>query len=228
MNDLPAWAQITIALLGATNISTIVLFTFTYRQKNQELKDAKIQRLNDNLLKNTQPHIDTLYIPITKILATVESQYDEYKSAQARCLGYEIKKHLEIPKGKPEDQARIELGLLLYGNKHEAIFALVAVFQLLKDFQEKMIEEGSITYLTKDFEKRLDSFIRFLYGVNIVIQTYMLPLQEIPKEQPRVFILGTSEFEKEFYTEIDFFRSYIRELALGTTDTIQSLSKMNS
>jgi hypothetical protein len=228
MNDLPAWAQITMALLGVTNISTIVLFVFTYRQKNRELKDAKLQRLNDNLLKNTQPHIDTLYIPIIKILAKMESQYDEYKSAKARCLGYEVKKRLEIPEGKPGDQARIDLELLLHGNKHEAIFALVADFQFLKDYQEKMIEEGSISYLTKEFEKRLDSFIRFLYGVNIVIQTYMLPLQEVPKQQPRVFVLGTSEFEKEFYTEIDFFHSYIRELALGTTDTIQSLSKKNS
>jgi hypothetical protein len=72
-----------------------------------------------------------------------------------------------------------------------------------------MIEEGSISYLTKDFEKRLDSFVRFLYGVNIVIQTYMLSSEVMPKDQSRVFVLGTSEFEKELYTEIDFFLNNI-------------------
>jgi hypothetical protein len=231
MDILPLWAQIIIGIFSAgfvSSIITIVGLVLTLRQKNKELQDAKLQRLNDNLLQNTRPHIDTLYIPISKILSKLESQYDVYKSAKANCLGYEVKKRLEIAEGQPEEPARIELGHLLYGKKHDAIFALVEVFQEMRNYQEKMIIEGTIAYLTKEFEERLDFFVRFLYGANIVIHTYILAFQAVPNEQPKVFILGTSEFDKELYSEINYFRSYIRELALGTNDTIKSPSKKTS
>lgn len=223
MNTLPLWAQITICILGLINVTSIITFIFTIRQKDQELKDAKLQRLNDNLFQNTRPHIDSLYIPINKILAKLESRYDEYKAANGRCYGYEVKKNLDVSADTPESQASVELGLLLYSNRYNAILALTAAFQEMLDYQEKMIVEGTSAYLATEFEKRLNSFTRFLYGVNIVTHTYLLPLKKEPGEQAKVYVLGTPEFEKELYTEIDYIRVYIRELALGTTDTIRTL-----
>ncbi|HEX6478832.1 MAG TPA: hypothetical protein VF043_08295 [Ktedonobacteraceae bacterium] len=181
--------------------------------------------MNDHLLQNTRPHIDTLYIPINKILAKLENTYDEYKIARGRCHGYEIEKRAEVSGDAPESQASVELGLLLYGSKYKAILAFTTVSRELTSFQEKMIEEGSSTFLTTEFEKRLDSFIRFLYGVGIVAHSYLLLFKEVPEGQAEVYVLGTPEFEKEFYTEIDSMRLYIRELALGTTDTLKAPSK---
>lgn len=224
MNTLPPWAQVTIVILGAgyiPNIVSIIALVISIRQKNQELKDVKLQRLNDNLLLNTRPHINPLYIPINKILAKLESRYDEYKVARGSLHGYEVKKSADVSANAPESQASIELGLLLYGNKYDAILALTIVSQEMIDYQEKMIVEGTSAFLTLEFEKRLDSFIRFLHGVMIISHTYLLSFKAVPEEQPKVYTLGTPEFEKEFYSEIDYIRSYIRELALGTTDAIK-------
>jgi len=224
MNTLPVWAQVILYALGAGNIAniiTIVSLVITIRQKNQELKDAKLQRLNDNLLQNTRSHIDPLYIPISKILAKLESSYDEYKIARGRLHGYEVKKSAEVSADAPESQASVELGLLLSGNKYDAILALTTVTKEMIDYQEKMTVEGTSAFITSEFEKRLDSFIRFLRGMMIISHTYLLSFKAVPEEQPKVYTLGTPEFEKEFYAEIDYIRSYIRELALGTTHTIK-------
>jgi hypothetical protein len=224
MNTLSVWAQIIIGVLGAgyiANIVAIVSLVINIRQKNQELKDAKLQRLNDNLLQNTRPHIDPLYIPINKILAKLESRYDEYKIAKGRCHGYKVKKSADLSSDALESQESVELGLLLDGNKYDAILTLTTVSREMIDYQEKMIVEGTSAFLTSEFEKRLDSFIRFLRGVMIISHTYLLSFKAVPEEQPKVYTLGTPEFEKEFYSEIDYIRSYIRELALGTTDTIK-------
>jgi hypothetical protein len=227
MNTLPVWLQ--VVLLGTgyiTSIIAIVSLVITNRQKNRELKDVKLQRLNDNLLQNTRPHIDPLYIPINKILAKLESEYDKYKIARNRCYGHEVEKRHEAAEDAPESQASRDLALLLSGNKYDAILAFTSVSQELRDYQEKMIVDGTSAYLTTEFDKRLDSFIRFLYGVMIISHTYLLPFSDVPEGQVKVYILGTSEFEKEFYTEIDYLRSYIRDLALGTTDTIKALANL--
>jgi len=229
MNTLPVWLQVVFYIMGAgciTGIITIVSLVITIRQKNQELKDAKLQRLNDNLLQNTRPHIDPLYIPISKILAKLEGKYDEYKIARNRCYGHEVEKRQEAVEDAHESKASRDLTLLLSGNKYDAILAFTTVSQEMRDYQEKMIVDGTNTYLTTEFDKRLDSFIRFLYGVMIISHTYLLSFKDVPEGQARVYILGTPEFEKEFYTEIDYIRSYIRELALGTTDTIKALANL--
>lgn len=225
MNTLPVWAQITIAVLGVTNISSILTLIYTIWQKNREIKNAKLERINDNLLQNTRQHIDTLYIPINKILAKLESRYDEYKIARGSLHVYEVKKSADVSADAPESQASVELGLLLYGNKYDAILALSTVSQEMIDYQEKMIVEGTSAFLTSEFEKRLDSFIRFLRGVMIISHTYLLSFKSVPEEQPKVYTLGTPEFEKEFYAEIDYIRSYIREFTLGTTDTIKDMPR---
>jgi hypothetical protein len=225
MNTLPVWLQIGLSIFGVGNIIAIVTLVMNNRQKDQALKDAKLQRLNDNLLQNTRPHIEPLYIPINKILAKLESTYDEYKIARGRYHGYAVKKSLEVAEDVPESQASIELGLLLSGNEYDAILALTTVAQELIDYQEKMMVEGTSAYLTAEFEKRLDALIRFLRGVMIIAHTYLLSFQDVPQEQPKVYVLGTPEFEKELYTEIDYIRAYIRELALGTTDAIKAPSK---
>ena len=228
MNTLPVWLQVVLSILGASCIANsiaIVSLIINIRQKNQELKDAKLQRLNDNLLQNTRPHIKPLYIPIYKILAKLESTYDEYKIARGRYHGYAVKKSLEVAEDVPESQASIELGLLLSGKKYDAILALTTVAQELLDYQEKMVVEGTSAYLTAEFEQRLDAFLRFLRGMMIIAHTYLLLFQDVPQEQPKVYVLGTPEFEKELYTEIDSIWAYIRELALGTTDAIKAPSK---
>jgi hypothetical protein len=222
MDTLPIWAQITIGILSAgfiANLIAIISLIVGIRQKNRELKEAKLQRLNDNLLLNTRPHIDSLYIPINKLLASLELRYDEYKTALARCRGYNIKKGMEVSEDPPESQASVDLALFLSSKKYDATLAMTTICKDIINYQEKMIAEGTIAYLTKDFEKRFASFIRFLYAVNIVSHTYLLPLKEGPIEQPKVFILGEPEFEKELYGEIDYIRTYIRELALGTIET---------
>jgi hypothetical protein len=225
MNSLPVWLQIGLSIFGVGNIIAIVTLVMNNRQKDQALKDAKLQRLNDNLLQNTRSHIEPLYIPINKILAMLESSYDEYKIARGRYHGYAVKKSLEVAEDLPESQASIELGLLLSGNIYNAILALTTVAQELIDYQEKMLVEGTSAYLTAEFEKRLDAFIRFLRGMMIIVHTYLLSFQDVPQEQPKVYVLGTPEFEKELYTEIDYIRAYIRELALGTADAIKPTSK---
>src|SRR5260370_35777002 len=109
------------------------------RQKDMALKNAKLQRLNYNILKNTPPTIEPLYIPINKILAKLESTYDEYKIARGRYHGYAVEKSLEVTEDVPESQASIELGLLLSGNEYDAILAFTTVAQELIDYQEKMM-----------------------------------------------------------------------------------------
>jgi hypothetical protein len=228
MNTLPIWLQIVLSILGAgciANSIAIITLVLNFRQKNQELQDAKWQRLNDNLLQNTRPHIDPLYIPINKILAKLESKYDEYKIARGRYFGYENKKSHEEAQEVQESQASIELGQLLAGNKYDAILALMAVSKELIDYQEKMIVEGTDAYLTAEFEKQLDAFVRFLRGVMIVAHTYLLAFQDVPEGQPKVYILGTPEFEKELYIGIDAIQADIRKLALGTTDAIKAHAK---
>jgi hypothetical protein len=228
MNTLPIWLQIVLFILGAGfigNTIAIVALVINVRQKNQELQDAKQQRLNDNLLQNTRPHIDPLYIPINKILAKLESKYDEFKIARNRYRGYAVKKGLEGAEVAQKSQASVELGLLLSGNQYDAILALTLVCQELIDHQEKMIVEGTSAYLTAEFEKRVDAFTRFLRGVMMIAHTYLLSFKDVPEEQPKVYVLGTPEFEKELYTEIDDLREYIKELALGTTEAIKASSK---
>ena len=225
MNTLPVWLQIGLSIFGVGNMIAIVTLVMNNRQKDGALKEAKLQRLNDNVLQNTRPHIEPLYIPINKILAKLESTYDEYKIARGRYHGYAVKKSLEVAEDVPESQASIELGLLLSGKKYDAILALTTVAQELIDYQEKMVVEGTSAYLTAEFEKRLDAFLRFLRGMMIIAHTYLLSFQDMAQEQPKVYILGTPEFEKELYTEIDYIRASIREIALGTADAIKAPSK---
>lgn len=203
MNTLPLWAQIAIPLLSVTNISTVIISVFVYRQKDQELKDAKLQRLNDNLVQNTRPHIDPLYIPINKILAKLESGYDEYKAVKGRCHGYEVEKSRKA-EDESESELSLELGRILYAEKYSALLAFSGVAKELLEYQEKMIKEGTSAYLTAEFDEQLDSFIRFLYGVRIIIHTYLLCFKDVPEGQPKGYVLGTLEFEKEFYSEIDY------------------------
>ncbi len=225
MNTLPVWLQIVLGAGCIGNTIAIVTLVMNNRQKNREYQDAKLQRLNDHLMQNTRSHIDPLYIPINKILAKLESTYDEYKIARSRYYGYTVKKSLEGAEEAQESQASVELSLLLSSNKYDAILAFTTVCQELLAHQERMIVEGTSAYLTVEFEKRLDAFIRFLRGVMIIAHTYLLSFKDVPKEQPSVYVLGTPEFEKELYTEIDELRAYIKELALGTTEAIKAPSK---
>jgi hypothetical protein len=225
MDTLPLWAQIAITLLGVTNISSIVIFIFSYQQKNHELEEARLQRINDNLIQNTRPHIEPLYIPIGKILAKLESRYDTYKAARGRCHSYTAGKILDEFDGKTESQASIELGLLLYGGERDVIISFATASSEMMAFVEKMVDEGTVAYLTSPFKKQVDSFSWFLYGVITIVNTYLLLYQDVPKEQPKVLVLGTPEFEKEFYTRIDSIRDYINKLALGNPDPIESSSK---
>jgi len=47
---------------------------------------------NDNLLQNTRPHIDTLYIPINRFFTKLEDKYDAYKITESECLRYALNK----------------------------------------------------------------------------------------------------------------------------------------
>lgn len=219
MGSLPLWLQIIIGIISATNFIGFVTWFIENRRKDQEAKEARLQRFNDNLLQNTRNHIDPLYIPINRLISSLENKYDDYKIAGNRYYGYEAEKKLKFAHGRIEDQASIDLGLLLAKNKYDATQSFSNTIQELRDYQEKMISEGTTAYLSADFEKRFDAFIRFLYGVNVVIYTYLLSLKEGPIRQPKVYIPGEAEFEKELYGETDYIRGYIRNLALGLIDT---------
>jgi len=222
MNSLPVWLQIGLSIFGVGNIIAIITLVMNNRQKDQALKDAKLQRLNDNLLQNTRSHIEPLYIPIYRLLTKLEDKYYAYKIAESECLRYAVKKGLGLT---GESEASQELELLIYSGKHQAIIVFTTTTAELIAFLEKMAQEGLNMYLTADFEERLASFIRFLHAVINVGNSGIYMSEKEFAETPKIHKLGTPEFEKELYTEIDYIRAYIRELALGTTDAIKAPSK---
>jgi hypothetical protein len=79
MNNIPLWAQLVIAIFGSGTIGGIagaISSSFTSRQKIKELEVVNHQKIEENHRINTRQHIDTLYIPLNKILTKLSNQYD--------------------------------------------------------------------------------------------------------------------------------------------------------
>ncbi len=218
MTTLPVWAQTMIYILGAgfvANILSTVSLLVTNRQKNRELQEVKRQRINDNLLQNTRQHLDTLYIPINKGLSQLDDCYQTYKRRKGHLRSMRNGEvSVSARMSKEETYAKVQSITPAYRHfTEEALDELNEACSNFRKLMEEITQEGRDVYLPMEFDERLRSLLQLLKAA--ADDRILIASTEVDIEGN--LQIDGDNFEKRFSEDMRYLRSYIKDVALGTT-----------
>ncbi len=218
MTTIPLWAQIVIALFGGSffgALASVVVSPIVARQQIRQLEITYRQKLNDNLLQNTSQHIDTLYIPISKSLSKLDDCYKTYKRRKS-VLRSIRSGTVTISPPRPPDETRTKIHSLIPPYRdatEEALHELTQACGNFRKLMEEITEQGRDNYLPMEFDERLRSFTQLLKAAG---EDGGLVASTGTDIEGNLQIDG-KEFEKRFVEDMRYLKSYIKDIALGTT-----------
>jgi len=219
MTNIPLWAQIVIAFIGSGivgSVASIILSPILARQEIRKLEVSYRQKLNDNLLQNTRQHIDPLYIPINKSLSRLEDSYQTYKRRKAFLRSIRSGRVTVSPQRSPDEASAKTQSIIpaCRDATKEALEQLHQTFGAFKTLMGEITEQSREIYLTSEFDERLRSFAQFLKAVNdegwLIAST--------GKDIEEALRIDAKGFEKRFFDDMRYLKSYIKEITLGTTE----------